>query len=106
MQSQTPAAVAYSVSDTRERQRRERESVRIALPLLPALTVPSDLAAFAVWYAMNARSAACRTTSGISRCMTDFHPVMKKAWGLVQRSQFTRFERHIRPPAKEACADG
>ncbi len=39
VQSQTPAAVAYSVSDTRERQRRERDSVRIALQLLPALTV-------------------------------------------------------------------
>ena len=105
VQSPTPAAVASSVSDTCKCKGREREPVRIALPLLPALPVPSDLAAFAVWYATNARSAALRNSSGISRCTTDFHPVMKKAWGLVQRSQFTRFDRQIRPSAEEAPTD-
>ena len=103
--SSMPATVAFSVPASGESRRHAHESVSFPLPFLSAITVPTDLAAFAVWYARNAHSAAGRTDSGVSRCITDFHFVMKKAWGLMQRSQVDRFERHIRPPAMEAPTD-
>jgi hypothetical protein len=67
--SSMPATVAFSVPASGESRRHAHESVSFPLPFLSAITVPTDLAAFAVWHARNAHSAAGRTDSGVSRCI-------------------------------------